>query len=631
MKPRSFLLALFLMTGLPLFSQISFNAQTRVDTYTGIFGYGVNLGWYDGSWDDQAMSNIAVGNPSLNIKGAGANTLRPKVYEQFTEQWGIGILNDRFQHFSSIGASNLTLFVDLPVAASHADNSFYEGCSNSSKLYANMYEPIWDGGANGTPVNENNYYAVYIYNLAKTYKQYVKFWEIVNEPDQDWGLIGWRPSGDPLGNWWDHAPKTCELKNIYVPIYRYIRLLRISYEVIKSVDPSAYVTPGGIGYPSFLDALLRYTDNPSDGTVTGSYPNKGGAYFDCVSIHCYPYLDMGVINRHSDKALEFYASKIDGMNQVLANRGYNGVTYPRKLMITTEINTSRKNINGIFGGVEAQRNFMIKSLVESQKKGLWQTQVYCLGDYDNYGSATDPFSLMGLYTNLKGIGPLWNGGQYNQQFSEGGLAFKTTADLLKGYHFDSGFTRTLALPANIDGGAFKNGVGEIILVLWAKTSIDNSETASAVYNFPGGINVNAVLYKFDWNYSSTGLMNSIPKTNINLTGSPIFLKSNFEVLAINNPGTVTPAVDRVFSWNVFPNPVHANVQLQINIRKRVQLSGDLYDAAGRYIARVLPAIGLSTGSHTLSLQIPASLARGMYIFKLNAEEQSYSMKLQIVK
>lgn len=115
-------------------AQPSFNAQTQVNSYNGPFRYGINLGWYDGSWDDFTTSNIAAGNPSLNIPGIGVTTLRPKVYEQFTETWGMNILNGRFQHFQSIGLAEHTLFVDLPVAAAHADNTKYQGCSELTAL-----------------------------------------------------------------------------------------------------------------------------------------------------------------------------------------------------------------------------------------------------------------------------------------------------------------------------------------------------------------------------------------------------------------------------------------------------------------------------------------------------------------
>ncbi|WP_437333562.1 hypothetical protein [Sorangium sp. So ce394] len=42
------------------------------------------------------------------------------------------------------------------------------------------------------------------------------------------------------------------------------------------------------GYPAFLSAILRYTDNPEGGAATPVHPEKGGAYIDVVDFHYYP-------------------------------------------------------------------------------------------------------------------------------------------------------------------------------------------------------------------------------------------------------------------------------------------------------------------------------------------------------
>src|SRR5699024_563027 len=153
-------------------------------------------------------------------------------------------------------------------------------------VFANLYSPIWDEGENGTPINDDNQFALYIYNLVKRYGEYIRFWEIVNEPD----ITGFWDNGnrDRAMNWWDNPPTPGALLNLRAPSFYYIRMLRIAYEVIKKYTPDAFVAPGGIGNPAFLDALLRYTDNPDEGKVTAEYPLTGGAYFDVVSYHIYP-------------------------------------------------------------------------------------------------------------------------------------------------------------------------------------------------------------------------------------------------------------------------------------------------------------------------------------------------------
>ena len=270
----------------------------------------------------------------------------------------------RFKFYNSLGIKDNTVFLEKPSDA-HRDKNKYDGCGDQSMIFTNLYQPIWDGGANNTPINDNNYYALYVYNTVLLYKDYVKFWEIVNEPDYDFGANGWKGPGQP-GNWFDKNPSACELVNLKAPIFYYNRMLRISYEVIKSIDPTALVAPGGIGYPGFLDAILRNTDNPSGGAVTSDYPNKGGAYFDVLSYHKYPMYDLKN-NRHSDAAAADVVSAKGDFQAVLSKYGYGG-TYPNKLWIVTESNIPRKPIGEFIGGDDVQRNFLIKNNRALSKK-----------------------------------------------------------------------------------------------------------------------------------------------------------------------------------------------------------------------------------------------------------------------
>ncbi len=48
----------------------------------------------------------------------------------------------------------------------------------------------------------------------------------------------------------------------------------------RKVDPTAHVAVGGLGYPYFLDAMLRNTDG-QDGSTAGNY-------FETLSFHFYP-------------------------------------------------------------------------------------------------------------------------------------------------------------------------------------------------------------------------------------------------------------------------------------------------------------------------------------------------------
>ena len=242
MISKQLMTVLLLLLGFcTLSAQINYTAKDGVPEYTGEFGYGSNMGVYAG-WTDAQLADISMGNPGLNIDGAGVNSLRPLLPEWFLEFWGYTIRETTFQHYASLGGPNNVAIIGYP-SDEHEDPNQY--CSGQTPLtFANLYEPIWDAG-NGTPINENNYYANYVYKMVNVYKDYVHFWEVLNEPDVDLSGNGWKPSGMP-GSWFDNVPDPCEY-TLYAPIYHYIRMLRITYEVVKTLDPDAYVAVGGLG------------------------------------------------------------------------------------------------------------------------------------------------------------------------------------------------------------------------------------------------------------------------------------------------------------------------------------------------------------------------------------------------
>lgn len=385
------LLPLLVLGAFCVNAQINFSANDfgKVPVYNSSFLYGTNMGYYGPSWDDKTLADIAAGNPAKNVKGIGSKSLHLPLPEAFLDYWGYSVRVNEFNHYASLGIKDNTVFLE-EATASHRDNTNY-GCIESSKLWKNMYTPIWDGGANGTPVNDNNYLALYIYKTVTTYKSYVKFWEVINEPDLEYGALGDLDAGQP-GNWFDNNPPPCSLPNLYAPIFNYIRMLRVCYEVIKYVDPTAYVAPGGLGKVGFLDALLRNTDNPSNGVVSAEYPLKGGAYFDALSFHSYPMYHLRQWNnnifgfdyfRHSDAAVTEYIERKNKFYNTLAARGYNNTTYPAKYIITTENNIPSLSLNNLIGSQESQRNYIIKAAIESQRNDIAQFYVFVLGDRTN--------------------------------------------------------------------------------------------------------------------------------------------------------------------------------------------------------------------------------------------------------
>ncbi|HFB99645.1 MAG TPA: HYR domain-containing protein, partial [Phaeodactylibacter sp.] len=527
---KQFFTLLLLCVSLGLFAQVSYTANDQVTPYTGGFRPGVNPAFYNG-WTDQQVADLAAGNSLFGVPGIGAKALRTAISDDFVTQFGMDYLLPTYAYYQSLGLVDNTCIVGFP-HPSHKEQVEY--CSGiQSEMFAGLYEDIWDGGLNGTPYNDNNLFAAYLYEVVVRYKDYITFWEIWNEPGLDYtGNCGWREPGDPVCNWWDNNPDPCDYK-LRAPIYSYVRTLRIAYDIIKTLDPDAYVVVAGVGFESFLDAALRNTDNPVDGSVTPQYPYGAGAYFDVMGFHSYPHFDGTTIyydntipglafERNSDRAAFGIPFKQNIRQAVLANYGYDGVTYPKKEWIITEANVARSvyqdaggNYNYL-GGEEVQKNYIIKAVANSIRYNINQYHVFRLAEREYTGTASYSFDVMGLYQRLDETTP------YNQTMNIEGMAYKTVSDCLYGTTWDEAKTNQMNLPAGVGGGAFKQANGEYVYCIWAITTLDESEVANANYSFPASFGYSN-LYKKDWDFSQTFASTSISANNIALTGTPIFL------------------------------------------------------------------------------------------------------------
>ena len=488
----------------------SITANDYVRPYAEKFDYGSNMAAPSNGWSDETIAGI--------IRNAGGTSLRPTLPDHFVERWGIDIRLNAFNHYSTtLGMKNMVCFIEGPSSA-HRDKTVYPGNTEYSKLFANLYEPVWNVDSS---VNQNNYFAYYVYSLIQTYGNYISIWEVVNEPDFTWGT--------DISQWLTRAPAPSETVNMLAPFYHYIRMLRITWEVVKKFNPNDYVTPGGLGYTSFLDALLRYTDNPVDGGISPAYPNKGGAYFDIVSFHCYPGYNLRYWNnnigdfsytRNSDFAAAEVIKLKNSFETVLQNHGYNGGTYPKKHFIVTETNVSRRTVDWRHGSDEMQRNYGMKALVLAQKNDIKQVHLYGVAESMNAPSPSaaisesEEYRLMGMYENLNRDAP------GSEKLTELGTGHKTTSMLLYGYVYDASRTAELNLPADVDGGAF-NKDGEYVYVLWAKNQGDATEDFSASYSFPSSWGP-AIAQRMEWNYSSTGTVVGQAPHGITLSSAPSF-------------------------------------------------------------------------------------------------------------
>ena len=506
-------------------SVIGAQAQTANDfiqPYDEPFRPGINLGYFPGL-SNENLADLAGGNAANNVQGLGAKSIRTGIFNEFVEVWGYDFLEETYDYFDDRGLKENTVIVGFP-AAWQRDQTFH--CpGQQSTMFANLYDPIFDNGENGTPVNDNNFLALYLYRLVTQYQDHVRFWEIWNEPGSDLPTgfqVGWREPGFP-GNWWENNPDPCD-NILHAPVTHYVRTLRIAYEVIKSVDPDAYVSVAGFGYPAFLDAVLRNTDNPVDGSPTAEYPLGGGAYFDVFGNHAYPHFDgtttnfsEGRFERHSDVAADGIVTRRVEFEEVLANYGYDGNTYPLKPSIITEMNIPRKRFGDNIGGIDVQTNYIIKAFIKAKTNDVYVIHPYNMIEEDDFETAGSEFGVMGMYERFDTPGEQVPTGE--------AIAYKTTSDLLYNTTYDEARTAAMQVPAGLRGHAFQTPDGEYIYALWAETTIDLSEAASGVYSFPANFNLGN-LELIEWDYSQTSVRGAISGTNIPLDARPIFLTAS---------------------------------------------------------------------------------------------------------
>ncbi len=535
MKRTLTLLFLFVCT--LSFAQLDYNAQTVNPEYTGVFRPGNNLGYFP-LWEQEELGDLVAGNDALGVMGVGAKTIRPVLSEKVLEIYGYDVVVDEFEHWTALGMDEFTATLNGPVSW-HRDQT--EHCpGHQSEMFANLYTPIWDDGTDGTPYNDENYFAAYVYKTVTQYNEYVRFWEIWNEPAFDLtGNKGWREPGDPQGNWWDEDPDPCD-NILRAPIQEYIRTVRIAYEIIETIAPEDFVSVAGFGYQSFMDAFLRNTDNPDGGAVTAEYPHNGGAYFEVMGLHSYPHIDGSTrrsgdnfFERHSDQAARGMLYRRDFFAEILGNYGYDGVTYPTKHTIATEMNVPREfdGDENYFASTLGQRNYIMKCYITAITNNIHQFHVYAMSNKDGSGFG---FGDMGIYEDLYDTEP------FDQVMEDEGVAMKTTSDMLWGNTWDEERTADMNMPDGLKGYAFARPDGKYLYMLWAETMIDQSEDASGTYNFPSSFGYDQ-LERFRWNYSITDNSSMINANGINLDATPIFLLDNGgnDFVSINCPDDIS--------------------------------------------------------------------------------------------
>jgi len=227
----------------------------------------------------------------------------------------------------------------------------------------NLYKDIWIYNEQGNKeINKDNYWAYYIYNIVTKYQHYIKIWEIWDEPD-------YISDNNILIKWNKNFPDENDLIQWHGSIFSYIRLLRISYEVIKYIDPSSYVSVGGLNYPKFLEYILNYTDNENEnGTINNNYPYLGGAYFDCLSYRFYPHFNIK--NIETNEYIDKNGSDILIYKIITAKKNFeyilkkvnlfDNINYPEKLFVISSTGVASEVVDDYIGGENIRKNFLLK-------------------------------------------------------------------------------------------------------------------------------------------------------------------------------------------------------------------------------------------------------------------------------
>ena len=438
------------------------------------YRFGDGSGLYSNGWDD-AKSAI------LSSK-AGCDGTRKKLPEQHFANWGIGIELGDCKVNSQVGILDVIGYLATPTKA-HSSNA----TTNSELCYpANLYEDIW---LDKDTVNPNNYWAYYVYQTVSTYKDYIKIWETWNEPD----YTDWQKAGD----WDKNPPNPKDLYHWYGSIFEYIRLLRITYEVAKKVDPTCWVATGGLGYGGFLDGIMRYTDNPEDGSVTRKYPAYGGAYFDCDAYHQYPIygttdLETGI--SYNGAGSDSLAKKVvilkKSHHYIIKKYGF-GSKYPDKIFVNTETGVpSTKNKNNKIGGDLERRNWILKLAMYAIEYDVKQIHILNMVDDDGYGDFYNVGAYVSIEEAVKKMKPS----------TKGRLTLKKIN--IGKFIFDEQKTKNLreSLPINITG-----------IVLKRKFPKDENETHYARY-----------IYSI-WRYCDDEEVSGEIEYKLNLPFDPLFI------------------------------------------------------------------------------------------------------------
>ncbi|HET9932279.1 MAG TPA: hypothetical protein VFQ35_16360 [Polyangiaceae bacterium] len=434
-------------------------------TAASAFRYGFNAGYPNPKFNDQDLAALGV--------RAGATSERVSLPEQHLERWGYDIEVADVKAYRTLGMGSLVGFLTSPTRAHSTAPADASDDQVGQYIPKNLYEPITT--ANGE-VNPNNYWASYVYRTVSTYGSWIDTWEIWNEPDwvSDWKVTE---------AWATRAPSAADLPRFHGSIFDYVRMLRVSSVAAKLANPNAKIATGGIGYPNFLDAIVRYSDEPKAGAIDADHPATGKAYFDVVSFHHYPIYTPG----NSEAGVDGFMKQRQALGALVD---------PSRVLgwECTETGAPHLPLDGIPSGSAYAKNYLLKVMALAPSADLGGVHWFVLSDAKAAGQSTDPYAFMGLYAPVASLST-----PSEAELSESGVAYATLSQLLRGAHYDGIATSALGLPGTARGIAYRSADDARILVLWAIAPAD-SETASTSVELASP----RTLRQHAWDFSKTG-------------------------------------------------------------------------------------------------------------------------------
>ncbi|HEY0138625.1 MAG TPA: hypothetical protein VGB85_31290 [Nannocystis sp.] len=451
----------------------------------GQFLRGINLGYRNPAWGDPDMGWLAG--------QAGSTSARLSLHEGHLDKWGYEIELGDMESYASSGLGHHIAFLIAPIAAHSTAPDGTPDWELAHYIPKNLHTPaIVDG-----KVNPENYWAAYVYKTVDTYKDHVDTWEVWNEPD-------WVADYNFTLTWDEQPPTAAQLVRFGGSIYDYVRMLRVTMEAAKLADPEAKIALGGIGYPSFLAALLRYTDDPQAGAVTPEYPETGAAYFDVLNYHYYPLWTPG----NSDAGVDGFFK----LQAEFAGKMQAAGAAPRPFSVT-EVGAPRSSYDGGPGGVEYARNFYVKVMTRAQTEGFLRVDWFILSDAVHDSA----FNEMGLYEDVVAVAK-----KEDAKRTPTGVAARTHGMLLGEALADPGATAAIGAGPDVQAHAFRLPDDRQVLVLWAYAAgADESAQAHLDLATDRSFDLHA------WDFSETGSKTPLAPQGgviaLDLTASPVIL------------------------------------------------------------------------------------------------------------